>query len=127
MGSYGIWQPFLLPGPFPVTDVHGVGLVAACLFRSLDPGINNKTIQFDTMRKMRTAWSHHFQATVSSLGGAVIAKDTRKMHVMSNPTYTLFFERFMEGCHRRMGDKSQADLGLSIEVMMAYQEMLEDE
>ena len=49
------------------------------------------------------------------------------MHVTSNSAYTLFFERFMEGCHRRMGDKSQADLGFSIEVMMAYQEMLEDE
>jgi hypothetical protein len=56
-----------------------------------------------------------------------MAKDLRKMTVTKCPTYGEFFERFMRGIHKRMGEITRPDRALSLSLMMELQRMLEGE
>ncbi|MFN9981615.1 MAG: hypothetical protein ACK53Y_16945, partial [bacterium] len=46
-----------------------------------------------------------------------MAKDTKKMFITRCPTYGVFFERFVWGLHKRMGEIVRPDRAISIEVM----------
>jgi hypothetical protein len=91
----------LLPdvGPFPVKDTFGMGAAIVTLQLSLNPGKNDKTVQFGTIRKFRSAHSNAYHASVEGQDAMVMAKDTRKMTATRYPTYGTWFETFMRGCH----------------------------
>ena len=38
-------------GPFPLEDIHGMAIACAVLDRSLDKGLYEEFVQFDTFRK----------------------------------------------------------------------------
>jgi hypothetical protein len=57
----------------------------------------------------------------------VMAKVTRKLVVTKCPTYGDFFERFIKGMHKRMGEIVKPDRALSIAVMKAICSHLEEE
>ena len=46
-----------------------------------------------------------------------MAKDTRKTYVTSCPSYSLWFERFIVGMHKRMGDVVHQDKAVTLEVL----------
>jgi hypothetical protein len=48
----------------------------------------------------------------------VMAKDTRKSTVTKRPTYGLWFEKFMRGCHKRIGEIIHPDHALSSAVLL---------
>ena len=60
-------------GPFPVEDTIGMGVVMTMLIRSLDAGSNERTIQYLTMRRLRSAHSNIYNASSSLSNVAVIA------------------------------------------------------
>jgi len=86
---------------------------------------NDATIQFSTMRKLRSAFSNVFHASKLNSGLVTMAQDTRKTMVTDSPTYGIWFQRFMLGCHKRMGEKLKQDMGVSIEVMLALMDIFE--
>ena len=45
-------------GPFPLEDTQGMSLAVSMLKRSLDKGIYQATVQFETVRKTRSAYSN---------------------------------------------------------------------
>ena len=45
-------------GPFPLEDSLGMGLAVGMLIRSLDKGRYQSTLQFESVRKMRSAFSN---------------------------------------------------------------------
>jgi hypothetical protein len=106
-------------GPFPLTDIHGMGLAVCILMRSLDGGKNEKTLQFSTTQKMKTAFSNVWRASLRGGVGAVVVRDTAKMFHTTCPTHADWFERFTKGMHERMGDRVKQDLGITIDVMHA--------
>eukprot|EP00978_Attheya_sp_CCMP212_P014301 scaffold36374_cov58-Attheya_sp.AAC.7 len=55
-------------GPFPVDDVFGMEIAAHHLLRSLDAGRNAKTIQFQTMRHVRSHYANFFHTTPMGVG-----------------------------------------------------------
>jgi hypothetical protein len=57
----------------------------------------------------------------------VMAKDTRKMAVTSCPTYGEFFERFMKGMHKRMGEIIRPDRALPVDVLKVVMAVLDKE
>lgn len=114
-------------GPFPVCDSCGMGAAVVMLQQSLRPGKNDKTIQFASVRKFRSAFSNVYHASAEGQQAMVMAKDTRKMSVTKCPTYGEFFERFMRGMHKRMGEISRLDRALSLDVLLEICRILERE
>ena len=45
-------------GPFTMRDEFGMGIAMSLLLRSLDPGRNDKFVQNNTTRKLRSAFSN---------------------------------------------------------------------
>ena len=92
-------------GPVPIADKFGMGVAITMLIRSLGARDNERTIQYSTMRRPRSAYSSIYNAS-SSLSNvmAVMAQETRKVFSTDIPTYGYWFEGFVKGCHMRMGD-----------------------
>lgn len=109
--AHSLFRPM---GPFPPEDTLGIGVAVVMLQRSLDKGKSDKTVQFETVRKIRAAASNIYHASVEGQGAMTLAKDTRKMMVTTCPTYGDFFERFVRGMHKRMGDIVRPDRALSL-------------
>jgi len=118
--SLGIVNNFPSMGPFPINDSWGMKYACTMLIRSLDEGKTSRTIQFGTMRKLRSCYTNVYHASKHVSKLVTMAKDIRKTAVTDSPTYGLWFERFMYGCHKRMGEILKQDMGMSIDAMHAY-------
>jgi hypothetical protein len=110
-------------GPFPLEDTFGMKVACTLLRRSLDPGKWEKYIQFGTARKVRSVYSNMFHASSQVGQVSVMAYETSKTYHTHCPTYGYWFERFILGCHKRMGDMVVSDCALSIEI---FGELLSD-
>ncbi|KAL7578000.1 hypothetical protein ACA910_007616 [Epithemia clementina (nom. ined.)] len=113
-------------GPFPVADTLGMVPAIMSLYRLLDKGRNSKTIQWDTMRGMRSMYSNFVHMTPAGTGGAIMSDGRKSMCVTNSTTNSLCFQRFMEGCHKRMGDVRLPDAALTIDVLQALDELWDD-
>ena len=49
---------------------------------------------------------------------ATMAFDASKLYATKFPTFDYWFERFMLGLHKRMGDKVVSDAAISTKLMM---------
>ena len=113
-GEYGL-KNFLPPmGPHPVEDLWGMGLAVTLLGKSLDKGRHSLHVQFQTVRKTRAAFSNLlWGASVHTLTMGVMARDVMKTFLTDNPAYSLWFERFANGMHSRMGDDIRQNIGIT--------------
>ena len=64
----------------------------------------------------------HQQFTLTT---SVMARDTRKTYVTSCPLYSLWFEMFVFGIHKRMGDVVHQDKDATLDVVHKLIEGLE--
>ena len=119
-----IFAPF---GPMPLEDRDGLAAACCLLERSLDSGKNEATIQYDTVRKMRGSLHNQWRSSVHSSGMSVAVRGKGKLTASKSPSDALWFERFMEGLHKRMGDYNLPDLAVSIEVMLKLDSYYEEE
>jgi hypothetical protein len=105
-------------GPYSSADTFGMGLAVCILLRSLDPGKTEELIQFSTARNFRSVYSNIYHASAQHQNGmAVMAHSTHKLWVTNCPSYSYWFERFMRGLHKRMGEEVRSDYALSIRVL----------
>ena len=127
----GLAPDLLLPalGPYPDTDVQGVSVAVAMLVKSTKPGRHNREYtQFETLRKLRAAYSNMFHASArSNIDTLTLGRDMAKSFLTTCPTQSSWFERFCSGCVQRMGQEVKQDLAVSIQVMLAFQEEMEKE
>jgi len=123
----GIGDPFPSQGPFPEADSSGMQLACMCLLRSLDAGINTDTIQFETMRKLRSCFSNLVHTTPSGVGMTTVSDDRGTSFFTSSPANGPWFRRFMQGCHKRMGDTWIPDRALSISETLHMLLLLEED
>ncbi len=93
---------------------------------SLNPGKYDKNIQFSTMRKFRSAYSNAYHASVEGQNAMVMARD-RKMLVTKCPSYGLWYERFMRGCHKCMGDIVKPDRAISSILLLEILKVIEQD
>jgi hypothetical protein len=119
--------PLMPPlGPYPAYDCFGITVAVPMLVKSLSPGKYASHTQFETMRKLRSAYSNLFHA--SALGASVMStlgRDTAKTFLSNCPTNSLWFERFCRGCFKRMGQETHQDLAMSIAVVIELLSLLE--
>ena len=114
-------------GPFKVEDGMGMKLACGMLLRSLNAGKNAKTIQFDTMRKLRSHMSNYSHACPDGVGATFVGEDSNASTLSHAVTNTPWFRRFIRGCHRRMGDVWLPDRPVLIPEIRAALELLEED
>jgi hypothetical protein len=125
----GLAPQFPALGPFPVRDSLGLSVAIAMLLKSLEPGKHDPQYQqFETIRKLRAGYSNMYMAScegVSSL--RTVGGDRAKHHLTQSPTQSLWFERFSQGCVRRMGQEVRQDWAIPLDAMHGLMSVLEDE
>ena len=123
----GIDNPYPERKPFPVEDTFGMLIACQSLLRSLDAGVNTRTIQFETMRKLRTHYSNYHHTLPDGTGWTTIADGRGTSTFTTSTTYGFWYRRFMTGCHRRMGDTWLPDRATTIDELQGGYELLEED
>ncbi|KAL7559918.1 hypothetical protein ACA910_007284 [Epithemia clementina (nom. ined.)] len=78
------------------------------------------------MRGMRSTYSNFVHTTPAGTGGAILSDGRKSTRVTNSSTNGLWFQCFMEGCHKRMGDVRLPDAALTINVLKALEDLWED-
>ena len=66
-------------------------------------------VQFDTIYKIRTFQSNYAHAGANGTGVVFMGMDWTNSRVSNSATNTIWFSRFMQGCHKIMGDLNLPD------------------
>ena len=103
----GLDGPFPDHGPFPPFDHCGYEVAINMVLASLRAGRHSELhLQFDTIRKMRSAYSNFIRAAPFSNAYPWVVADGEGKHYQRlavDPCGSLWFLRFNEGCKKRMG------------------------
>jgi hypothetical protein len=92
------------------------------LLNSRDPGRHSKDYcQWDTIRKIRTAYANQVRASPQANREAVSMgdQDGRYQRLSTDPCASFWFYCFLEGCKRRMGQDWRPNQALSLPLMLA--------
>ena len=79
------------------------------MIRLLGKGRYHDTLLNKSIRKMRSTFSNIWYASSNTLTTIVLVRNIRNTYATSCPVYSLWFERFMVGIHKRMGDEVRQD------------------
>lgn len=124
MGLPSLVRPM---GPFPLEDSMGMLAAAAILDRSLDRGITEEFVQWDTFRGTRSFITNASQAGASGLSDTIGAYERNRVWISTVPTHSFWFSRFMAGLHKRVGEVKRQDEPITIGVLLAIESILETE
>jgi hypothetical protein len=98
------------------------------LLRSLDRGVNANTIQYETMRGLRSHYSNFTHDVPGGTGYASIGEGSRGgTFFFKSSTNSYWFRRFMQDCHRRMGDVWIPDRSPTIDELLHCLAILEED
>ena len=122
--KHGMFRPM---GPYPIEDTFGMGPAIVMLQLSLNAGLNDKHVQYNTVRKFRSSYANVYNASISALSGTTMVGGTKRLGVTNCPTHSDWFTRFAKGCHKRMGDNTRPDRAISINIMLEIYRQLEHE
>jgi hypothetical protein len=116
-------------GPLPVADLFGMRVSIEMLLKSLEPGRYHTSYQqFETIRKLRAGYANIFMASYEGVTSLRTVGGDKAKHTLTNsPTQSLWFERFSQGCVRRMGQDVRQDWAIPLPVMSALMESFESE
>jgi hypothetical protein len=125
----GLTPQFPPLGPFPVCDSLGMGVAVAMLLKTLEPGkYSPQYQQFETVRKLRAGFSNIYMASCEGASCLrTVGGDRAKHQLTHSPTQSLWFERFSQGCVRRMGQEVRQDWAIPLAAMHGLLDLLEDE
>lgn len=99
--------------------MYGITTAILTLLRSSDPGKYAAYSQFETIRKIRAAYTNAYMASLTgSLATVSLGSQNAKTFLTNAPTKSLWFERFCSGCLKRMGQNVKQDLAISIDVLL---------
>jgi hypothetical protein len=126
-GVMGVVRPYPRRGPFPIRDEWGMTTAMVLLLRSREKGRNAEFVQYKTIRKVRSHFSNFIHTTPGGVGDMFISSDNVVNGISRSRTNTLWFKRFMKGCHSRMGDIWCPDRPLTMREAVLSQEMLEED
>jgi hypothetical protein len=110
-------------GPHPVEDTFGMMTSVVLLDHSLNARINAATVQFNPIRKTRFAMSNYERTTAPEMRHAALVgyQKGERLGFTNTSVYSLWCDRFIVGCHVRMGDDTRQDRALIIELILAIQ------
>jgi hypothetical protein len=115
-------------GPLKLEDEFRAAAAAKILKHSLDPGVTEYTVQFETVRKMKSAFVNMYHASVENESTSIVGgKDGEKQLVLGAPIYHGWYDRAQVGVNHIMGDTVVQDYGLARKAAVAFQKMLAKE
>jgi hypothetical protein len=126
-GVMGARTYFPPQGPHPIDDTFGMFAACVMLEHSLNTGINETNVQFGTIRKTRSCLTNYSHTTVGELTAPVLVGGMKgvRFNFSATPLYGLWFDRFKDGCHSRMGDDIRPDKAMGIELLLELQKLYE--
>jgi hypothetical protein len=113
--------PYLVDGSLPDFDHCGYEVAIDTILYSRRPGRHsNEYTQFDTVRKLRTAYSNHCRSTAQANRSSWAIGDTKGKYqrLGTDPCGSFWFYRFMEGLKRRMGQDWRPNKAISKALML---------
>jgi hypothetical protein len=113
-------------GPMPPYDHCGYEVAIQMLLNSRNPGRYSKNYcQWDTIRKLRTAFANQVRASPQANRKAVSMgdQDGKYQRLSTDSCASFWFYCFLEGCKRRMGQDWRPNQALSMPLMLAVLEM----
>jgi hypothetical protein len=121
-------QMFFPQGPRPLGDTFGMMDALVLIDHSLNAGVNSSTVQFNTIRKTRSAMSNYEMTTAPEMRHTALVgyKKGERLGFTNTSVYSLWFDHFIVGFHVRMGDDTRKDRASSIELILAIQKFLEE-
>jgi hypothetical protein len=117
----GLAGPYLDPGPLPSHDHCGYEVALQIVVSSLDSGryaVGHK--QWDTIRKFRSCYSNQIRAAREANSNPLVLSDNKGagyQRIAVDPCGSLWFQRFMLGCSRRMGQDWRPNQAISVQIM----------
>jgi len=118
-------------GPWPIGDKVGFQVALAQLRYSQEKGNNvSSHLQFDTIRKLRTSYSHVHEVSAAANNSYTHAFRTLvgKLFTNSNcPTQTRFFRKYMEGMLERMGKQTKSNMPLDYKILHLIMQQFDSE
>jgi hypothetical protein len=114
--TVGLEGPYLVDGALPDFDHCGYEVAIDTVLYSRRPGSHSKEYtQFDTVRKLRSAYSNHCRSTAQANRSSWSIGDTRGKYqrLGTDPCGSFWFFRFMEGMKRRMGQDWRPNKAIS--------------
>ena len=120
-------MPAITPhmGPWELEDNLGMKAAMAVLDRSLDKGVYEDTVQWDTFRRAMSTVTNISQAAVGGLEDSVGAYERNRMFISGVVTHKFWYSRFMAGVHKRVGQIRKPDRVLTIDIIHAVDRVLE--
>lgn len=114
---------------WPLEDKVGFGEASLILWQSLQKGRNSVMgQQFDSIRKLRSLSSGMAAARPSeNIDGPGFKDKGRAFSLGKCGVDSALFCKFIKGCEKRMGRIVKQDMGLSVEILLAILQNLEDE
>ena len=114
----------------PDHDHCGYEVALGMLNASKGKGKNVTThLQFDSIRRFPTVFGNHLRVRPKAVSQALSMVDTKGHYrrMADDPCASMWFTRFKEGCKRRMGSDWNPNQALSIELILALLEYIEEQ
>ena len=119
--SLGLSGPYLSPGPLPLDDHCGYEVALQMVAASLESGRYSESHkQWDTIRKLRSCYSNQVRAARCANSHTLSLADDKGSNyqrIALDPCGSLWFQRFMMGCKKRMGQDWRPNQAIRIELV----------
>lgn len=119
--SLGLNGPYLSPGPLPLNDHCGYEVALQMVASSREAGRYSETYkQWDTIRKLRSCYSNQVRASRMANSHTLSLADdkgTSYQRIALDPCGSLWFQRFMLGCKKRMGQDWRPNQAIGVELV----------
>jgi hypothetical protein len=118
--SVGLESPYIFTEFLPPYDHCGYEVAIQMLLASKRPGRHSQEYtQYDTIRKIRTAFSNFSRASVQANLSVTALGDDKgyAQRLVQDQVSSYWFSKFFQGCKRRMGQDWRPNLALTVELI----------
>ena len=126
--NLGLLSPYYQVGHLPTHDHCGYQVACQMLLHSLNEGrINKNYTQFDTIRKLRAAFSNQVRASNQANIRNIAVNDNKGVYqrIGADVCGSFWFSRFISGCQNRMGQETRKNKALSTPLLMSVFDRME--
>eukprot|EP00536_Pseudo-nitzschia_multiseries_P009922 jgi/Psemu1/24554/gm1.24554_g len=104
----------------------GMQVACAMLLRSQEPGHNTQCVQFEATRKCHSGFTSFVHTCPDGAGAHFNLQGRGSGFVSTSVTNSLWFKHFTARCHRWMGDVSLPDAPVTLKIMDATLDHMEE-